>query len=269
MHEKPRIISGVEVIPLCDAIGPMGESLRRPLDETFPGARPALWERARAEAPAAFGPDGEWVLHFHCFLLRDPMGPTVLVDTGIGTESSPASSWAPVPGTLTDALDEAGMSPADIDTVVLTHLHSDHASGAVVDGEPVFPNARHIVQQDELDWLQADEGVVWREVVKPLQQADALETVQGESRISPELRIVPTPGHTPGHQSLILGDNELAVTGDVFLHPIQTLDASVQYVYDEDAETAAKTRTAFLRRLRDSGGTLATPHLPEPFTATR
>ncbi|GAA2448975.1 MBL fold metallo-hydrolase [Actinomadura vinacea] len=265
MHEKPRIVSGVEVVPLCDAVGPMGESLRRPLDETFPGTRPALWERTRAEAPEAFGPDGEWVLHFHCYLLRVPVGPTVLVDTGLGPDGSPASSWAPTPGCLPGALEEIGVEPGSVDTVVLTHLHSDHASGAVVDGEPLFPNARHVVQEDELKWLESEGGGVLDEVVNPLREADCLDAVQGQASLSDDLVVVPTPGHTPGHQSVVLGDDELMVTGDVVLHPVQLRDPAVKYLYDEDADAAATTRAALLKRLRTSGGVLAAPHLPVPF----
>ncbi|XVQ09153.1 MBL fold metallo-hydrolase [Spirillospora sp. CA-255316] len=265
MHEKPRIVSGVEVIPLCDAVGPMGEALRRPLDETFPGTRPALWERTRAEAPEAFGPDGEWILHFHCYLLRVPVGPTVLVDAGLGPEDSPASSWAPVPGRLPRTLGEIGVEPESVDTVVLTHLHSDHASGAVVDGKPLFPNARHVVQEDELTWLEGEGGNVLDEVITPLREAECLDTVQGQTRLSEDIEVVPTPGHTPGHQSVVLGDDQLMVTGDVVLHPVQLADPAIEYVYDEDSAAAATTRAGVLRRLRRSGGLLAAPHLPAPF----
>ncbi|MFB4318314.1 MBL fold metallo-hydrolase [Actinomadura sp. 21ATH] len=265
MHEKPRIVSGVEVIPLCDAVGPMGEALRRPLDETFPGTRPRHWERMRAEQPAAFGPEGEWVLHFHCFLLRVPGGPTVLVDTGIGAEHSPAASWAPVPGALAAALEEAAVAPDDVDTVVLTHLHSDHASGAVVDGKPVFPNARHVVQEDEVRWIRREGGAVLEKIVKPLREAGALDMVKGNARLAEEIEVVPTPGHTPGHQSVMLGEDRLVVAGDVILHPVQLADPEVRYLHDEDAETAARTRAALIRRMRESGGAIAAPHLPEPF----
>ncbi|MFF5260261.1 MBL fold metallo-hydrolase [Actinomadura viridis] len=269
MHEKPRLVSGVEVVPICDAVGPMGEALRRPLEETFPGAAPALWKRTRTEAPEAFGPDGEWILHFHCFLLRVPAGPTVLVDTGLGTEHSPAASWAPVPGALPRALKEAGVAPGDVDTVVLTHLHSDHASGAVLDGEPLFPNARHLVQEDELTWLEGEGGDVLDKVVKPFREAGCLDSLQGKTRLFQDLEVVPTPGHTPGHQSVVLGDDQLVVAGDVVLHPVQLADPAVRYLYDEDGAAAAETRTALLRRMRRSGGLVAAPHLPEPFVQVR
>lgn len=265
MHEKPRIVSGVEIIPICDAVGPMGEALRRPLDETFPGTKPRHWERMRADQPAAFGPEGEWVLHFHCFLLRVPGGPTVLVDTGIGAEKSPASSWAPVPGTLPTALEEAAVAPEDVDTVVLTHLHSDHASGAVSDGKPRFPNARYVVQEDEARWLKSEGGPVLDEVIIPLRETDTLDVVKGETSLTDDIKVVSTPGHTPGHQSVVVGDDQLVVSGDVFLHPVQLTAPEVHYLYDEEAEVAAKTRTELLQRMRRRGGVLAAPHLPEPF----
>ncbi|WP_242905865.1 MBL fold metallo-hydrolase [Actinomadura terrae] len=262
MHQQSAIVSGIEVVALCDAIGPMGESLRRPLPETFPGADPH-WDRLRREVPEAFGPQGEWVLHFHCFVLRQPQGPTILVDTGIGAEDSPAAFWTPVPGGLLGAMAGIGLTPEEVDVVVLTHLHSDHASGAVLNGEPVFPNARHLVQTDELDWLKGNGGPVLDEVVGPL--TPLLDTVTGERTLAPNTAIVPTPGHTPGHQSVVVGDMDLLVAGDVVLHPVQLADPSVTYLYDEDSARAATTRTAILARVRERGGVLAAPHLPEPF----
>ncbi|MBW8484050.1 MBL fold metallo-hydrolase [Actinomadura sp. PM05-2] len=241
----------------------MGEAIRRPLDELFPGAAPELWDRVRAAEPDAFGPAGEWVLRFHCFLLRPPGGGTVLVDTGIGPEHSPAASWAPVPGRLVAALAEIGVAPEDVGTVVLTHLHSDHAGGAVADGVPVFPNARHLVQERELSWLDAAGGPVLDGVVRPLREAGALDAVAGGTVLAPGVRVLPTPGHTPGHQSVLVGDDELLVAGDLVLHPVQLADPAVTYLYDEDPAEAAATRAGLLARL--GGGVLAAPHLPRPF----
>ncbi|WP_067491396.1 MBL fold metallo-hydrolase [Actinomadura hibisca] len=264
MHLESRVVAGIEIVALCDAVGPMGEALRRPVPETFPGAAEGAWERLRDEVPAVFGPSGEWILHFHCFLLRLPSGENVLVDTGLGPVDSPAASWAPVPGRLPDALAEAGVAPSEIGTVVLTHLHSDHASGAVAGGKPVFPNARHLVQETELAALA--DGPMRERIVAPLRETGCLDTVPGAVRLAPGVEIVPTPGHTPGHQSVVVGDQQLLVSGDLVLHPVQLADPAVRYVYDDDAATAAATRAAFLERLRERGGVLAAPHLPEPFT---
>ncbi len=221
----------------------MGEAIRRPLPEMFPGS--AL-------------PDEPWVLHFHCYLLRDRAGRLTLVDTGIGGTDSLASSWAPVPGTLTGELAAAGVAPADVDTVILTHLHSDHASGAVSDGRPLFENARYVVQQAELD---AADGLLADRVLTPLK--GQLLAVDGDAEVTPGVRVHLTPGHTPGHQIARVG--ELAVTGDLVLHPVQLDDPAVRYVYDDDQERAAATRAAVLGELRAAHALLATAHFAEPF----
>ncbi|WP_433335521.1 MBL fold metallo-hydrolase [Spirillospora sp. CA-294931] len=262
MNLEPRYVAGIEVIPLLDAVGPMGGSLRRPPPELFPGAPDDLWERVREREPRVFGPEGEWVLHFYCYLLRVPGGPTVLVDAGLGPADSPAASWAPVPGAVAEALDRAGTSPGEIDVLVLTHLHSDHSAGAVADGRPLFGNARHLVQRRELD---AADPVIAERVLAPLREAELLDAVEDESRLAPGLLLTPTPGHTPGHQSLIVGDDDLVVTGDLLHHPVQLADPSVTYLYDDDTAAASAVRAELLARVRARGGAIATPHLPDPF----
>lgn len=243
MPHQPKIIAGVEVTPLCDAVGPMGEAIRRPLAEMFPGGD-------LAEAP--------WNLHFHCYLLRDPAGRLTLVDTGIGGVDSPASSWAPVPGTLPGELAAAGVTPAEIGTVILTHLHSDHAGGAVADGRPLFENARHVLQQAEFD---AAQGPMLDQVVTPLK--GQLQVVEGDAEIAPGVRVHLAPGHTPGHQIARVG--YLAMTGDLVLHPVQLDDPAVRYLYDDDPDRAAATRAEVLAELRAEHAILATAHFSEPF----
>lgn len=245
MSHQPMTVAGVEVLPLCDAVGPMGESIRRPLPEMFPGGR--------------HGESDDWVLHFHCYLLRDTSGRTVLVDTGVGPEGSPASSWAPVPGALGAELARVGTAPEEVDAVVITHLHSDHASGAVADGVPAFPNARHLLQRAEIDL--ADEGVL-DHVVRPL--GERVQALDGHAEVFPGIRILHTPGHTPGHQVVQVGN--LVLTGDVVLHPLQLADPGVPYLYDDDPELAAVTRAELLERVRSERGTIATAHFAEPFT---
>ncbi|MDF5757528.1 MBL fold metallo-hydrolase [Spongiactinospora sp. TRM90649] len=250
MRHQGRTVAGVEIAVLCDAVGPMGPLLRRPLTEMFPGS-----------AAADFAED-PWVLHFHCYLLRDPQGRTILVDAGIGGTGSPASSWAPVPGRLPDELAAAGVRPEDVDVVVLTHLHSDHVSGATADGRPVFPNARHLVQRAEVAAVEKEGGPVRTEVLDPLR--DLLHVVDGDAEVVPGVRVVATPGHTPGHQIVRVG--ELAMTGDLLHHPVQLADPGVGYVYDDDEPAATAVRKAILDALRVEGGVIATAHFPDPFT---
>ncbi|MEU7453899.1 MBL fold metallo-hydrolase [Streptosporangium roseum] len=235
----------MEVFPLCDAVGPMGASIRRPLPEMFPGG--------------CHGGSDEWILHFHCYLLRDAAGRTVLVDTGIGPEDSPAASWAPVPGALGSELARVGVRPEEVDAVVITHLHSDHASGAVIGGVPVFANARHVFQRAEVD-AAAEE--VLAQVVRPL--GERVQVVDGQADVLPGIRVFHTPGHTPGHQVVQVG--ELVLTGDVVLHPTQLADPRVTYLYDSDPELAVATRVELLERVRAARGMIATAHFAEPFT---
>ncbi|MEU4231331.1 MBL fold metallo-hydrolase [Nonomuraea sp. NPDC026600] len=243
MPHQPRTISGVEVTPLCDAVGPMGPTIRRPLTEMFPGGGLA---------------DGPWILHFHCYLLRDPAGRVTLVDTGIGGADSPASSWAPVPGTLPGELAAAGVDPAEIGTVILTHLHSDHASGAVADGRPLFENARYVLQQAEVD---AAQGAMLDQILTPIK--GQLQVVDGDAEVAPGVHVHLAAGHTPGHQIVRLG--ELAMTGDLVLHPAQLADPGVRYLYDDDPVKAAATRAEVLGGLRAERAVLATAHFGDPF----
>ncbi|MER6176833.1 MBL fold metallo-hydrolase [Streptosporangium sp. NPDC001681] len=245
MLHQPITVAGVEVFPLCDAVGPMGDSIRRPMREMFPGG--------------CHGEPDEWILHFHCYLLRDAAGRTVLVDTGIGPGDSPASSWAPVPGALGTELARVGTAPEEVAAVVITHLHSDHASGAVVAGAPAFPNARYVLQRAEID---AAAETVLDHVVRPL--GERVQVVDGGAEVLPGIRVLLAPGHTPGHQIVQVGD--LLLTGDVVLHPVQLENPRVTYLYDDDPELAAATRVELLDRVRAERGTIGTAHFAEPFT---
>ncbi|MEV4380313.1 MBL fold metallo-hydrolase [Streptosporangium sp. NPDC049644] len=245
MVHRPTTVAGVEVFPLCDAVGPMGDSIRRPMREMFPGG--------------CHGEPDEWILHFHCYLLRDAAGRTVLVDTGIGPSDSPASSWAPVPGALGAELARVGTAPEEVEAVVITHLHSDHASGAVLAGAPAFPNARYVLQRAEID---AAAETVLDHVVRPL--GEQVQAVAGGAEVLPGVRVLLAPGHTPGHQVVQLGD--LLLTGDLVLHPVQLENPRVTYLYDDDPELAAATRVELLDRVRAERGMIGTAHFAEPFT---
>lgn len=251
-----------EILMLEDGSGPFFS----PREEVF-DATPAQWADADAFDPLALTPDGQWLLRFRCFAIRLPGGRVILVDTGIGPAGSPAASWAPVPGRLPAAMADAGIEPSDVDTVVLTHIHSDHIGWAVTGGVPFFPNARYLLQRADAEILRTIPGLA-PALLEPLQAADRLDVVEGDTTLAPGVDVVATPGHTPGHQSVLVstGRERVLITGDLLVHAVQLLHPDVAYAHEVDPARARETRVRLLTGL-SGGGVLATPHLARAFVS--
>ena len=250
------------LVSLLDASGVLATTGQ----QAFPSATEKDWEAARRLDPQAFGPDGRWALDFRCVAIRRPKDKVTLVDVGIGGEKSPAG-WAPLPGRLVEALTEVGIGVDDVDTVVLTHLHEDHCGGVVDDtGRPVFGDARHVVQAAEVAAVRGD-PTIWDYAVGPLKGAGLLDEVDGSVELSTGVAVFRTPGHTVGHQSVVVaaGDDEVVVTGDVLVHAVQLANPDVAYRSEADPAAAADTRRRLLLAARSGRATLAVAHLHTPF----
>ncbi|MET8042887.1 MBL fold metallo-hydrolase [Micromonospora sp. NPDC005215] len=259
-----RTLGSITVTALTDGEG----AFFQPRAEAFPQATAAHWAEADRRDPASVTADGQWWLPFRSFAIRTGDGPVTLVDAGIGPADSLAPGWAPVPGRLPAELAAAGIDPADVETVVLTHLHTDHIGWAVTGtpGRPYFPNASYLVQRADLDAAQTLNPALPAGLIAPLRAAGQLRVVDGESSLTPAVRLLPTPGHTPGHQSVLLtaADERLLLTGDLLVHAVQLVDPELSYAHEVDPEQARQSRLAALRT--HSPTLLATPHLSAPFT---
>ncbi|HEY8677147.1 MAG TPA: MBL fold metallo-hydrolase [Candidatus Dormibacteraeota bacterium] len=163
----------------------------------------------------------------NCLLVRTPDA-NILIEAGIGPKLSDKErdiyAYDREPG-IPDALAGAGLKPADIDLVVLSHLHFDHVGALVApgrDGEltPLFPRARHVVQARELDaWRRPDprsKPSYKPENLAVLEQEGRLLIVDGDADVAPGIRVRVTGGHTAGHQAVYVRDQEETVvfTGD-------------------------------------------------------
>jgi N-acyl homoserine lactone hydrolase len=159
------------------------------------------------------GVDGlEWPVHG--FVVTHPAG-AVLVDTGCGGPDEWLSDWRVVNRSVADALADLDMTPADIGLVINTHLHFDHCGQ-----NAVFPHAACAVQRTELDRAKRES----RELYDWFGFMDARwELLDGDTEILPGLSVVTTPGHTVGHQCVLVSsaDGQDLLIGDAAYTPRQ------------------------------------------------
>jgi glyoxylase-like metal-dependent hydrolase (beta-lactamase superfamily II) len=214
------------------------------------------------EAFPALDATEEWRLPVNAVLIRGE-GTTVLVDTGVGPE--PRTFMSGAGASLPAELVRAGSSAAEIDLVVHTHLHVDH-----VGWDGTFPNARYVVPTDDWTYFMTEESLRLRphlgDRVEPLGDAGLVVLVDRELEIASGVRLVPTPGHTPGHASVFVESqgSELVVLGDVVVHELQVADPDLVYVSDHDPSRSASTRKSVLADLADRGSTVIAGHFHGP-----
>jgi glyoxylase-like metal-dependent hydrolase (beta-lactamase superfamily II) len=242
-------VGRVEITALTDMEGAFFR-----LDQIFPGVMEDQWEPYRHRYPWAFADRETLRGRVGSYVLRSSEG-TVLVDTGVGPQAMGAG------GRLLVELENAGVYPEDVDTVFLTHLHGDHLGWSVKpDGEPVFPEARYVTQAAEWEISAPYLG----RAIAGLDDLGVLELLDGEEPVSEELTAIPTPGHSPGHSSLLVssGGEQALISGDAIVHPAQATEPTWNVHFDMDKEQAARTREMLLAWLEADGMIVAAGHIP-------
>jgi glyoxylase-like metal-dependent hydrolase (beta-lactamase superfamily II) len=152
----------------------------------------------------------------HCLLIETGKK-RVLVETGNGDKFSPREKemyGIDHDRSIEHNLVALGVEPTSIDFVIMSHLHFDHSGGTTKrrgdELVPVFPRARHVIQarewQDATHPHERNRASYLKENLAPLESAGLVQRVEGETEIVPGIRVLPTPGHTAGHQSVVISD---------------------------------------------------------------
>ncbi len=244
---KRARVGDVEVIALVDCI----ESYA--VDSVYIDAAEAI-----APLSGYLDSEGRVALNFASFLLRDG-GRTILVDTGWGPEHH---------GLLPDELREAGVRSDEVDTVIFTHLHGDHTAWNFdrATGKPTFPRARYLVPRADWDHYSAAASASFVRDVAPLERLGVLDLIEGERSLTSSIVTLPTPGHTPGHTSLVVtsGGERGFILGDVVFSEVDAVLPDLLSTFDGDQELARQTRRTVLRRLVDDGSLVGASHIKAP-----
>jgi glyoxylase-like metal-dependent hydrolase (beta-lactamase superfamily II) len=216
------------------------------------------------------------ILCFQSYIVKTPHH-TILVDSCIGNDKPRPlrPKWnMKTDDTYMLGLAAAGFSLSDIDYVMCTHLHVDHVgwNTRLENGRwvPTFPNARYVFAKTEFDYwteLHAKTPVApFGDSVLPVVEAKQADIVRHDYEIGDHARILPTPGHTPGHVAFAFGrgNDTAVVSGDLMHSPLQARYPELSAKFDVDQIQAAATRRKFLERYCDSDTLCCTAHFPSP-----
>jgi glyoxylase-like metal-dependent hydrolase (beta-lactamase superfamily II) len=219
---------------------------------------------------------GRVALSINCVLLRTGER-TILLDTGAGRDIPMlVERYGGEIGQLVDNLGVLGVSPSDIDTLVISHAHGDHIGGTTIpvagsdDVVPTFPEA--------LYWMWAGEWAHWttaeamaerpflQRKLPPLLAHGQLDLADEEMDVAPGVRLIPAPGHTPGHLCVaITSGQEMAIyTGDLLHHECQLEHPEWSPMFDLLPEMSAASRQRVLEQAHRERAVLITAHLPTP-----
>ena len=259
-----RKVGNAHVVALSDGVG------RRPLAEGF--VRNATLAQVQAALSAQGLPTDTLDVPYTCFVI-EVGGKRYLLDTGFA-DNGPAGT-----GMLLTNMRAAGIDPASIDAVILSHLHGDHVNGLRrKDGSLVFPQALvYVPAPEHAYWLDAERrnaapeaargGFMAVQRVLGNYPAEQLRLFEPGTAVVGGIESIAAFGHSPGHTALTLrsGNERFTYLGDTAHFPalfVRNPDWQVQF--DMDPAQARTTRHALLARMAQEGGLVGGFHFPMP-----
>ncbi len=208
--------------------------------------------------------EGRLKMSIHSLVVETPSR-RIVVDTGLGNDKEGRNipAWNNRDTPFLEIMTAAGFPPDSIDTVLCTHLHVDHVGWNTrrVDGRwmPTFPRARYVFGKTEYEhWRdhreEPDKAAVFDDSVKPIIEAGIADLVAGGAGIGDEISLIPTPGHSPGHISILIrsGGEQGLLSGDVAHHPCQMAHLDWSSTVDFDPLQSAATRRELFGRFADT-----------------
>lgn len=209
-----------------------------------------------------------------CLLVR-AAGQTIVVDTGLGDKlgEREIAIWGleRARGTLLDGLARLGVAPADVDIVIDTHLHADHCAGnttlaASGEARATFPRARYVVQgrefEDAMHPNERTRATYFPINYEPLYRAGQLALLEGDAEIAPGITAVVTPGHTPGHQSVLFesGGQRALFVADLASYAIHFEKLGWMTAYDVEPLVTLETKRRWQQWALETDGLLIFQH---------
>jgi len=226
-------------------------------------------DRAQAETLVGGTENGALYIPVNNFVIRRD-GKIILIDAGAG------NTMQPTLGKLPENLRSAGIAPAAVTHIVMTHLHPDHANGLVDDaGNPHYPNAEIVVHATEVDFWMADDvegdearvkGNRARTKINLTPYLDRIRRVRDGEEFSGFVPVL-APGHTPGHTCWLLtagGGGFMALGDVVHLSAIQISHPDTALTYDLDKDLAIKSRRRILDMAASERLAIAGAHVDAP-----
>jgi glyoxylase-like metal-dependent hydrolase (beta-lactamase superfamily II) len=241
------------------------------------GAKPSIVLTQPWLLPDHATPEGRMFINFQAFVIKAGKR-RIMIDTCVGADREREFPvFTHMRTSFLEDLASIGIATDDVDTVLCTHLHFDHVgwNTRLVDGRwvPTFPKARYLFSRKEYDhWVMLRETGGYHAInhlvdsVDPVVAAGLVDFIDHDHRIGEEIRLLPTPGHTPDHVSVLINSQgeQAVITGDVMHHPIQVAMPAHPATFDMDKKAGSKTRVEFVTRFEDKPVLVIGSHFADP-----